>query len=187
MLTSEDIRKANALINSVDIKGKAYAMVNDRIRAFRSVCPGGGITTEIVAMENGIVTMKSTVIDEDGRILGTGYAQEKESSSFINKTSYVENCETSAVGRALGMCGIGIEDSVASAEELVNAIRNQNKPTVEYASETERKMFFARCAQLGADPTAIMKQAGWKGGRMTVEHHGKALIILKEIEDEQAS
>jgi hypothetical protein len=58
-------------------------------------------------------------------VLGTGTAYEKESSSFINKTSYIENCETSAVGRALGMCGFGIDVSVASAEEVQNAINNQ--------------------------------------------------------------
>jgi hypothetical protein len=57
--------------------------------------------------------------------LATGYAQEKESSSFINKTSYIENCETSAVGRALGFCGFGIDVSVASYEEVANAINNQ--------------------------------------------------------------
>ena len=60
-------------------------------------------------------------------MLGTGTAYEKESSTFINKTSYIENCETSAVGRALGMAGFGIDTSVASAEEVKNAINNQTK------------------------------------------------------------
>jgi hypothetical protein len=60
------------------------------------------------------------------RILGTGMAYEKENSTFINKTSYIENCETSACGRALGMAGFGIDTSVASAEEVQNAIANQN-------------------------------------------------------------
>ena len=59
------------------------------------------------------------------RLLGTGTAYEKENSTFINKTSYIENCETSAVGRALAMCGIGIDTSIASAEEVQNAINNQ--------------------------------------------------------------
>ncbi|MCQ2771082.1 MAG: hypothetical protein MJ236_04705, partial [Clostridia bacterium] len=53
--------------------------------------------------------------------------QEKESSSFINKTSFIENCETSAVGRALGFAGIGSKTSIASAEEVRNAINNQPK------------------------------------------------------------
>lgn len=192
MYTAEDIREANRQINSIDVKGKAYAMVNERIKAWRSICPNGSITTEIVSLENGVVTMKSTVRDIDGQILGTGFAQEKESSSFINKTSYIENCETSAVGRALGMCGIGIDDSVASAEELVNAINNQNRSKtepkrVEYATDVERRTYIDRCASLNVDGEKVLRQIGWKSGRMTSEQYGKALIVLKEIEDELES
>jgi hypothetical protein len=71
--------------------------------------------------------MKATVYDDEQKIIGTGIAQEKESSSYINKTSYIENCETSAVGRALGMCGFGIDTSIASYEEVTNAINNQEE------------------------------------------------------------
>lgn len=127
MITSEMLANANRSMKTTDVKGKPYVEVNERIKAFRAMCPGGSISTEILSMENGIVTMRTTVCDEEGRVLATGLAQEKESSSYINKTSYVENCETSAVGRALGLCGIGIDGSVASAEEVANAINNQNK------------------------------------------------------------
>lgn len=119
------IAKANEGIRTTEIKGKSYAEVNQRIKAFRLVHPSGCITTEIVSMENGAVTMKASVFDEQNHLLGTGFAQEKENSSFINKTSYIENCETSAIGRALGMCGYGVDVSVASAEEVQNAIHNQ--------------------------------------------------------------
>lgn len=119
------IAKANDGIRTTDIKGKSYAEVNQRIKAFRLVHPSGCITTEIVSMENGAVTMKASVFDEKNHLLGTGFAQEKENSSFINRTSYIENCETSAIGRALGMCGYGVDVSVASAEEVQNAIHNQ--------------------------------------------------------------
>ena len=71
--------------------------------------------------------MKASIHDEEGRLLGTGTAYEKEGSSNINKTSYIENCETSAVGRALAMCGLGIDLSVASFEEVQNAIEQQEK------------------------------------------------------------
>lgn len=126
MFTAEELKKANEQIKTLPIKGKEYAQVPERIKAFRSMCPGGTITTEILSLENGVVTMKATIYAENGDILATGHAQEKESSSFINKTSFIENCETSAVGRALGMCGIGVDSSVASAEEVQNAINNQN-------------------------------------------------------------
>jgi hypothetical protein len=131
MITFEQIKKANESIKTTDIKGKEYAEVNQRIKAFRMVYPNGSITTDIVSLENGIVTIKASVANEEGAIIGTGYAQEKETSSYINKTSYIENCETSAVGRALGFCGFGIDTSVASYEEVANAMRNQEeaKPT----------------------------------------------------------
>ena len=138
MATYNDIKMANETITTTDIKGKAYAEVNQRIKAFRMVYPEGFITTEIFSLESGIVTMKAKVgfyLDNgEARILGTGTAQEKETSSFINKTSYIENCETSAIGRALGMAGFGIDTSVGSYEEVANAIKNQTKP-MKYATK----------------------------------------------------
>ena len=120
-----DLAIANEQIKTIDIKGKEYSEVNERIKAFRSICPNGSIETQLISNENGMCIMKATVRDEYGKILGQGTAYEYENSSFINKTSYIENCETSAVGRALGMCGFGIDVSVASAEEVANAIANQ--------------------------------------------------------------
>ncbi|AGW43703.1 hypothetical protein phiLdb_00026 [Lactobacillus phage phiLdb] len=127
MNKAEEIQKANGALKSTDIKGKGYIEVNQRIKAFRQVYPTGTISTDIVSLENGVVMMKTTVLDDNGKTLATGLAYEKESSSFINKTSFIENCETSAIGRALGFCGFGIDSSVASAEEVENAILNQNK------------------------------------------------------------
>lgn len=130
MITFDDIRKANSSIRTTNVSGKNYAEVNQRIKAFRMLFPAGFITTELKSIENGVCIFSATVgyYDENGVavVLGTGTAYEKENSSFINKTSYIENCETSAVGRALGMAGLGIDTSVASAEEVQNAILNQN-------------------------------------------------------------
>lgn len=131
-ITFDDIQKANDTIKTTDIKGKDYAEVNQRIKAFRMVYPKGCIYTNMKSNENGICIFEATVYDEEQNILGTGTAYEKENSTFINKTSYIENCETSAVGRALGMAGFGIDTSVASAEEVQNAINNQNKEEVDY-------------------------------------------------------
>jgi len=121
----EDIENVNKELKTIDIKGKDYVDVAQRIKAFRKLYPEGTIETEIVKMEDGVVTFKATIKNGD-LVLATGHAQEKESSSFINKTSFVENCETSAIGRAIGMIGIG-ETSIASFEEVANAINNQTK------------------------------------------------------------
>lgn len=114
-------------LKTVDIKGKDYVPVNERLKYFRQNHPLYTIETDIISLENGIVTIKAVIKDETGRVIATGHAQEKETSSFINKTSYVENCETSAIGRALAVFGIGLDTSVASAEEMQTAILNQNE------------------------------------------------------------
>lgn len=125
MCTFSEIVEANKLINTTPIRGKQYAEVPQRVKAFRSLFPMGSITTEILKLEDGVVYMKATATDENGRILATGMAYEKESSSMINKTSFIENCETSAVGRCLSFLGLGIDVSIASAEEVTNAINAQ--------------------------------------------------------------
>lgn len=113
------LNEINKKLEKTDIKGKDYVQVNQRILGFRELYPDGSIITEIVSLENGIVTMKATILSNNS-ILATGHAQEKENSSFINKASFIENCETSAVGRALGILGIGADTSVRSFEEMEN-------------------------------------------------------------------
>ena len=122
----DDLKKVNETIVTMDVKGKPYALVNERIKAFRMLYPEGTIETEIVSMVDDMCVMKATIKNGD-LVLGTGTAYERENSTFINKTSYIENCETSAVGRALAMCGIGIDTSIASAEEVQNAIASQDR------------------------------------------------------------
>ena len=142
-MTFENLVKANETIKTTPIKGKQYAEVNQRIKVFRMLFPNGCIETEILSLENCVCVMKATVRDEEGKVLGTGTAYEHEGSSFINSTSYIENCETSAVGRALGMVGIGIDVSVASAEEMQNAILQQEM--TQKASEPKIKTLKVIC------------------------------------------
>lgn len=154
MIKYTDIAKANETIKTTNIKGKEYAEVNQRIKAFRMVHPNGTITTDIVSIENGIVVMKASITDDEGRLIGTGYAYEKEKGSFINQTSYIENCETSAVGRALGMCGFGIDTSVASAEEVQNAIKNQQS---QQPQQPLSEVIVAKAKQLNIKLEAVAK------------------------------
>lgn len=121
----KELDKVNKELLTTDIKGKNYVEVNQRILAFRKLFENGAITTELIELKDGICTIKANVYDNEGKLISTGHAQEKEGSTFINKTSYIENCETSAVGRALGILGIGATTSIASAEEVQNAINNQ--------------------------------------------------------------
>ena len=146
MISFEDLKKANEQIQTIDVKGNQYASVAERIKAFRMICPEGFICTDIISIENGVCIIKASVgfVNENGerQVLGTGTAYEKENSSFINKTSYIENCETSAVGRALGMCGLGIDSDVASADETQNAQLQQDalKPITAEQKKALNKM-----------------------------------------------
>jgi hypothetical protein len=128
----KNLEEINKTLKTTDIKGKDYIEVNERIKAFWQLCPNGRIETSIYSIENGVCIIKAYVYEnkEDERPRATGTAYEKEGSTFINKTSYIENCETSAVGRALGNAGIGIDTSVASAEEVQNAIIQQDSEKV---------------------------------------------------------
>ena len=121
-----DIQEVNKTLKTTDIKGKEYVEVNERIKAFRQLFPEGFIKTTLLSLENGMCVIQAEV-GYDEKVLGTGLAYEKENEGYINKTSYIENCETSAVGRALGMLGIGIDTSVASANEVKTAIAQQEK------------------------------------------------------------
>ena len=123
----KDLEKVNSELKTTDVKGKDYVEVNQRIKAFRRLIPNGSIETNIESLQDGVVVMSCTVKDETGKVLAKAHAYEKENSTFINKTSFIENCCTSATGRALGYLGIGIDTSIASAEEVTNAINNQNK------------------------------------------------------------
>ena len=141
MITYEQIKQANDAIRTTSIEKtnkktgevtkKEYAEVNQRIKAFRMVYPTGTILTDMLSNENGVCVFKASVgyKDENGErhILGEGTAYEKEGSTFINQTSYIENCETSAVGRALGMAGFGIDTSIARSRSTSSLARTRKR------------------------------------------------------------
>ena len=118
------IESANNATKPMDIKGNKYIKVSERVKAFRMVYPMGFIESEMITDEKGCCVYKAVCgfYAEDGskKILGTGVAREQEGTSYINKSSYMENCETSAVGRALGFAGFGIDYEIASQDEMNN-------------------------------------------------------------------
>ena len=167
-------------MRSINIKGKSYIPVNERVKEFRSKYPELRVLTEIISLDENSVVMKATVSDMEGNILANGYAQEDRGSSNINKTSYVENCETSAVGRALGMFGIGIDDSMASADEVANAIDRQEalKQKVDKNSISALKML---AAEKGSDIEMILSYYEVeKAEDMTMEQWQNAMTLLRK-------
>lgn len=117
-------------MKSINIHGNEYVTVAERVKEFHKLYPDGFITTEIIKLEKGLVVMKATVYPDGNNTLRffTGHAYEIENSTMVNKTSYVENCESSCVGRCLGLLGLGLLDGIASADEVQHAIAKQDKP-----------------------------------------------------------
>lgn len=161
--------EANAAVKTIEISRKDkktgetitkhYVMVNERVMAFRKVFPTGTISTEIIEDNGERVTVKAYVYDDDN-LLATGHAYELKQSSYINQTSYIENAETSAVGRALGFLGFGVDDSLGSAEELANAITGQEEIKAEEKralklNAREVKAFRAWIAENGIDEAKL--------------------------------
>ena len=106
---------------AIDIKGKKYVLVSDRIIFFNETYPEGSIQTELLSdPSSDVIVVKATVTPEIGRVFN-GLAQETKGEGMVNKTSALENAETSAVGRALAMMGIGVIDSIASVDEMAKA------------------------------------------------------------------
>jgi hypothetical protein len=119
---------SNYKFKTTNIRGKQYVEVNERIKFFRQEeqYKNWSLITEFTVLDEAQCVCKASIVDADNRIISVGHAHEVQGSSNINKTSYVENCETSAIGRALAMLGIGIDTSIASANEVSDAIAKQD-------------------------------------------------------------
>jgi hypothetical protein len=116
--------------HGVKIKGKGYTMVKDRIEIFRRHYGLElGIKTNIHTYNEKVVVVEASVIDANGKCIGDGKCEEFRSSSKINQSSALMNCETGAIGRALANCGLSGTE-FASAEEMVAALTKQESKVV---------------------------------------------------------
>jgi hypothetical protein len=110
-----------------------YVDVADRVQLFHKDYINHSILTSVIQLNkyndsgNMFALVQCTIQNPERIVIATGHALEVENSSDINKTSYLENAETSAVGRALGFLGIGSSKSIASKEEVVQAVTAQEK------------------------------------------------------------
>ena len=112
----------------VKIHGKEYRTVGKRIADFRATKPDYEISTEVLSAAE-LVLVKATIKDPDGKVIATGHAEELRGSTNINKTSALENAETSAVGRCLAFLGMGGTE-IASADEVVNAQKQSTEKDI---------------------------------------------------------
>lgn len=157
---------------AIDIKGKAYILVKDRILAFNEEFKNGSISTEIVSeIGSEQIIIKATItpdIEKPTRIF-TGYSQATVGDGYINKTSALENAETSAVGRALAMMGIGVIDSIASVDEI-NKAENTLK-----VNQPAKNILFIKLKAVGITGTEE-----WQKIKEKIEKHSGIVVNTKE-------
>lgn len=156
----DSIAMVNSEIRTIILDGKKYSPVNERILAFRKILPYGTITTTILEWSKEYCLIKAEVsyIKQNGEriVLGTGHALKRRGSSKINWLHFVECCETAAIGRALGVAGFGIMDSVASMEEVLAAYGSDGTPSTTTSSATNTgTALFATKTQI-----ALIQQLG---------------------------
>ena len=125
--------------DKVNIRGKLYAEVHTRVQAFREAFGSRGriISKVHQADEKRVLTETTISVFLDGQmagwhVIGNDFAEEYRSSSPVNKTSAVENCLTSSIGRALASCGLS-GGNYASFDEVNHAIND--KASIEEAVE----------------------------------------------------
>lgn len=165
-------------MKTISIKGKDYVPVTERVKEFHRIFPDYKLLTDIVHFDENSVIMVAKIYDQDGKLVANGHAQEDRNASNINKTSYVENCETSAVGRAIGMLGIGIDASMASADEVANAVDRQEalKQKVNKNCISSLKML---AEEKGSDFSSILSYYDLdKVEDMTMEQWQSAMQLL---------
>ncbi len=131
---------------TIDIKGKKYVLVSERVLAFNENFPNGSIETEILSpIDSKTIVVKVTVTPDVKNIARrfVGHSQAVIGQGMVNTTAALENAETSAVGRALGMMGIGVIESIASADEINKSLNAEKKSTVS-AEECQHLDFVTR-------------------------------------------
>lgn len=141
---------------TIDIKGKKYVLVSERVLAFNEFYPEGSIETEILsAIDSKTIVVKAIVTPDAKNATRrfVGHSQAVIGQGMVNTTAALENAETSAVGRALGMMGIGVIESIASADEMNKSLNASKAPAV---SQTE-------CEHTKSSKHQVVKEGQNKG------------------------
>jgi hypothetical protein len=174
----------------VEIHGKKYTMVAGRVLEAHQADKPLSISTELISQpDEELVAFKATV-ELDGQVY-TGHAVSNKSSSGIEGQSPYEVAETSAVGRALGFAGFGLQSGIASAEEVRKAEGTEGAVIGYHGSKNPKyQEVFTRVVQatVYADINAILQSEDFKG--LTVEEKRgiqtrikKQMLNLKGEED----
>lgn len=152
---------------TVTIHGKEYETVASRVQRFREQHPDWTIYTKLVERTSDDVVMKASIKDEKGRTIATGHAEERREANTINRTSALEVCETSAIGRALAAFGLAGTE-YASADEVAQAVVQQDRPATDKTKKFLNDLYQSKYPdgdilawmvdQYGAEPTKLTQE-----------------------------
>lgn len=139
-----------------------YVQVHERITAFRKEFPDGCIETSVSFPTADTVFVEARIYTSPDatRPAGMGHAEEVRGQGHINRTSAVENCETSAVGRALAMMGYEVKRGMASREEMQKVERmtaDTDRPSAPRIPVDRAKRIADQAVEAGV--------ASWNGGK----------------------
>jgi hypothetical protein len=164
------VEKAKKPSGTIAIHGREYQTVAFRVQRFREAHPDWGLLTSVVERDGECVVVQAQIENETGRILATGHAEEYRKASQINRTSALENAETSAIGRALAALGFGGTE-FATANEVANAIHQQGNPATGETPPNKR----VKLDGAYSSPTAL------RGALKTIVHNIEGFGELDEF------
>lgn len=168
------------------IHGKTYETVASRVSRFKKDKPDLCIITELLFQDQNKVIMRAAIRNQEGTEFASGHAEEVRSTSTINRTSALENCETSAIGRALAAFGMAGTE-FASADEVASAIKQQNNTEsfLEGMATNEQRLLISKMmGQLGIpleDHRGYLNERFGVDTPLTSEAAG---FVIKELRDQ---
>lgn len=162
-----------------------YAEVAERLPLFWKDCPRGRIITEIIVDDGTRIVMRAELYADIGDTVPTttGFAEEIRGSSMVNKTSALENCETSAIGRSLSNYQFQGSKKRASLEEMVKVYRQGAEPSASGPTTTTNSAAPARTQSLGSSsepPTpkqlAMLRAKDYQGQAPSTKREASEII-----------
>lgn len=177
---TDALKYANENIAYISIHNKEYAEVKEKVKAFRAVFPEGSISTKVVEVDEEHCICKASIFNENGSLLAEGHAQENIATTKF-KDSMLEIAETSAIGRALGVLGIGVKGGIDSAETMRRAADKE---------ETKNNMLLCHRCNHPIIDTEDKSGKIWKAREIsdiTTKHYGDPLCFrcLREVKSEK--
>jgi hypothetical protein len=176
---------------AIDIKGKKYVLVSDRVIFFNDNYPDGCINTELISdPESDQVIIKAVITPDTANNsfrTFTGYSQAIKGDGMVNKTAALENAETSAVGRALGMMGIGVLDSIASADEIVKAKSSTGQRTSKLATPKQVEWIRNTAHELNDQLRGVEETDDWIESILTIKPEQVPIFKVKDAVDKLKS